>query len=46
MTAKNRKKPDELRSHRWYGVNDLRSSATGRAPRRWATTAPITSASP
>ncbi|HTQ00723.1 MAG TPA: L-arabinonate dehydratase [Casimicrobiaceae bacterium] len=25
MTAKNRKKPDELRSHRWYGVNDLRS---------------------
>ncbi len=23
--AKTRKKPDELRSHRWYGVNDLRS---------------------
>ena len=21
----NRKKPEELRSHRWYGVNDLRS---------------------
>ena len=25
MTAKNRKKPEDLRSHRWYGVNDLRS---------------------
>jgi len=25
MSAKPRKKPDELRSHRWYGVNDLRS---------------------
>jgi len=23
--AKERKKPEELRSHRWYGVNDLRS---------------------
>ena len=23
MTQK-RKKPEELRSHRWYGVNDLR----------------------
>ncbi len=25
MSSKPRKKPDELRSHRWYGVNDLRS---------------------
>ena len=25
MSAKPRKKPEELRSHRWYGVNDLRS---------------------
>jgi dihydroxy-acid dehydratase len=25
MAAKPRKKPEELRSHRWYGVNDLRS---------------------
>jgi len=25
MTSKPRKKPEELRSHRWYGVNDLRS---------------------
>jgi dihydroxy-acid dehydratase len=25
MTASNRKKPEELRSHRWYGVKDLRS---------------------
>jgi hypothetical protein len=23
--SKNRKSPEELRSHRWYGVNDLRS---------------------
>src|SRR3981081_2058647 len=23
--SKNRKRPEELRSHRWYGVNDLRS---------------------
>ena len=25
MSTKPRKKPEELRSHRWYGVNDLRS---------------------
>ena len=25
MTAKRRKKPEELRSHRWYGVDDLRA---------------------
>ncbi|HCE08976.1 MAG TPA: dihydroxy-acid dehydratase [Oxalobacteraceae bacterium] len=25
MTSTKRKKPEELRSHRWYGVNDLRS---------------------
>jgi dihydroxy-acid dehydratase len=25
MSNKPRRKPDELRSHRWYGVNDLRS---------------------
>jgi dihydroxy-acid dehydratase len=25
MNAKSRKKPQELRSHRWYGVDDLRS---------------------
>jgi dihydroxy-acid dehydratase len=25
MTTKARKQPEELRSHRWYGVNDLRS---------------------
>jgi dihydroxy-acid dehydratase len=25
MTAKPRKKPEELRSHRWYGAKDLRS---------------------
>ena len=25
MKTKPRKKPEELRSHRWYGVNDLRS---------------------
>ncbi len=25
MSSKPRKKPEELRSHRWYGVNDLRS---------------------
>ena len=25
MSTKARKKPDELRSHRWYGVNDMRS---------------------
>jgi dihydroxy-acid dehydratase len=25
MSDRPRKKPDELRSHRWYGVNDLRS---------------------
>ncbi len=25
MNARPRKKPDELRSHRWYGVKDLRS---------------------
>ncbi|HEX6634915.1 MAG TPA: L-arabinonate dehydratase [Usitatibacter sp.] len=25
MAKKPRKKPEELRSHRWYGVNDLRS---------------------
>ena len=25
MANKTRKKPEELRSHRWYGVNDLRS---------------------
>jgi dihydroxy-acid dehydratase len=25
VSSKPRKKPDELRSHRWYGVNDLRS---------------------
>jgi len=25
MASKPRKKPEELRSHRWYGVNDLRS---------------------
>ena len=25
MTTPPRKKPEELRSHRWYGVNDLRS---------------------
>ena len=25
MSTKTRKKPEELRSHRWYGVNDLRS---------------------
>ncbi len=25
MATKPRKKPEELRSHRWYGVNDLRS---------------------
>jgi dihydroxy-acid dehydratase len=25
MTTKSRKKPEELRSHRWYGVNDMRS---------------------
>ncbi len=25
MPTKPRKKPEELRSHRWYGVNDLRS---------------------
>jgi len=25
MSSKPRKKPDELRSHRWYGVNDMRS---------------------
>jgi dihydroxy-acid dehydratase len=25
MSAKPRKKPEELRSHRWYGANDLRS---------------------
>src|SRR5258708_29083530 len=24
-TRMNRKRPDELRSHRWFGVNDLRS---------------------
>ena len=23
--AMNRKKPEELRSHRWYGVKDLRA---------------------
>ena len=25
MSTKPRKKPEELRSHRWYGVNDMRS---------------------
>ena len=25
MSTRPRKKPEELRSHRWYGVNDLRS---------------------
>jgi dihydroxy-acid dehydratase len=25
MSSKPRKKPEELRSHRWYGVNDMRS---------------------
>ncbi len=25
MSSKPRKRPEELRSHRWYGVNDLRS---------------------
>lgn len=25
MTAQRRKKPEELRSHRWYGVDDLRA---------------------
>jgi dihydroxy-acid dehydratase len=25
MTSKPRKKPEELRSHKWYGVNDMRS---------------------
>ena len=25
MTTKPRKTPDTLRSHRWYGVNDMRS---------------------
>jgi len=25
MTTKSRKKPEELRSHRWYGVDDMRS---------------------
>ena len=25
MSTKPRKKPQDLRSHRWYGVNDLRS---------------------
>jgi hypothetical protein len=25
MTNKPRKRPEDLRSYRWYGVNDLRS---------------------
>jgi hypothetical protein len=25
QTLTTRKKPEELRSHRWYGVNDMRS---------------------
>ena len=35
-----RKKPEELRSHRWFGANDLRSRRIARARRRWATRAP------
>jgi len=27
LSKSNRKKPEELRSHRWYGVKDMRSFA-------------------
>lgn len=36
-----RKKPEDLRSHRWYGAKDMRSFGTVRALRRWVTTGPI-----
>src|SRR5262249_5284081 len=36
MKTKPRKQPEELRSHRWYGVNDLRSFGHRSRTPRWA----------